>query len=222
MKVIIITGKRKGHSHPPTRHNEEFGRACKTSGLIHQALRPLIQEDKDCRNYGKLTQRLMMIQQSDMTNEWGQRTVQDGQLSLLEGYDLNCRKSLFNMFPMRIATDINGMTGICRITAPSFVPQDMLRYEGDPSHVRFSIAACCFDFPSGWYSFRLQHSNYLPVRDQVSLQLMTMVDVQDKRPVFLLLGVAFYNAVNKHYHLSRTAGGLYLTIVKTGRGVIEP
>ena len=221
MTVSINGNKRNICYDNVYRQREEFARASKSSGLIHQAFSTIRQEDNQCRNYGNLTQRLYMIQETDMIHEWGKRVMENGTIELLEGFDFNSRSTLFEIMHVPIASDINGATGIGQISIPPFIPLHAMRNEGNASHVQFTLAAACIDFQSGWYDVRSMKSNFLPVRDEISLKLMTMVEVLDERPILLLLGIAFYFKANNHYYLSRTSGGLCLSVVKPARGIKE-
>lgn len=163
----------------------------------------------------------MQIQATDNTNEWGKRSVQDGKFELLEGYEFNRHKGLLNILHTSMETSINEVTGICWLSIPSFLPQSDLHYEGTPSHVQLMLAAACFDFTAGWYCSCYSKSNYLPIGEQASVHLATMVDVLDERPIVLIAGLSFYNMINNKCYLTRTAGGLCLSVVKTVRGVKE-
>lgn len=221
LKIIILKDTRRVRKQPATRQNEEFGRACNSSGLIHEAFSSLISQDSSCRNYGKLTQRLMQIQGTDMINECGKRCVQAGEFELLEGFEFNRRKSLMNILRTRMETRINEVTGICWLSIPSFLPQTDLYYDGNASHVQITLAAACFDFASGWYSTHHSKSDYLSTGEQTSVHLATMVEVRDEHPIILLAGLTFYSLVNKNYYLARTPGGLCLSVVETARGIKE-
>jgi hypothetical protein len=154
MKSIIV--RIKEHRPRPnqrrTPHNAEFGRACKSSNLIRQAFYPYLWNGCKPFRLGKLTQRLMMIQQTDTNSGWGQRTVQHGDIELLEGYDFNPERSLMSTLRLPVEASICGITGVCTVVVRRFFPYECLQYNSEPSHVRFSIAAACFDFTSGWYN----------------------------------------------------------------------
>lgn len=73
-----------------TRENgSEFGRAGKGGKVLRNAIRVLLQNAKDKRVVSRLTKDLVAIVKTDTTNERGLRTIQDGDLSLLERFEFN-------------------------------------------------------------------------------------------------------------------------------------
>ena len=78
-----------------TRENgSEFGRAGKGGKLLRNAIRVLLQKSKDKRVTSRLTKDLVAIVKTDTTNERGLRTIQDGDLSLLENFEFNINGKL--------------------------------------------------------------------------------------------------------------------------------
>ena len=79
-----------------TRENgSEFGRAGKGGKLLRNAIRELLQNAKDKRVVSRLTKTLVAVTKTDTTNERGLRTLQDGNLSLLENFEFNLNGKLF-------------------------------------------------------------------------------------------------------------------------------
>ena len=73
-----------------TRENgAEFGTAGKGGKLVRNAIRILLQNAKDKRVVSRLTTDLLKVVKTDTTNERGLRTVQDGNLALLKGFEFN-------------------------------------------------------------------------------------------------------------------------------------
>ena len=78
-----------------TRENgSEFGRAGKGGKLLRNAIRILLQNAKDKRVVSRLTKDLVAVVKTDTTNERGQRTLQDGDLNLLESFEFNLNGKL--------------------------------------------------------------------------------------------------------------------------------
>ena len=73
-----------------TRENgSEFGRAGKGGKILRTAIRLLLQNAKDKRVVSRLTKTLVAVTKTDTTNERGLRTLQDGDLGLLLGFEFN-------------------------------------------------------------------------------------------------------------------------------------
>lgn len=223
MKYILVpvAAYRRPRAIRLTPQNLEFGRASKSCQLIQAAFYSLTRECKDCRKPGLLTRSIYQAMQADPLHQWGERTLQDGDTSLLQGYDFNARKKLTGVLWQRVEAAINGVTGICSVTIPSFMPYKQMRYESEPTYVRFSIGAACIDFSAGRYNSRITRSAFLPMEKETAVKLMTMIDLIDEAPIFLVLGIEFFIRVNKQYLLLQSGGSMCLNIVGTGRGIVE-
>jgi hypothetical protein len=224
MKYIMVAVKayRRRTKSQLTPQHFEFGRSCKGSHLIQGAFNALTRESKDCRKCGQLTQVIFKAMKTDELHAWGERRFQDGDISLLQGYDFNARKKLGSIIRLPIMAEINGVTGICSVTIPSFVPYKDLCYDKQASHVRFSIGAACFDFEANSFNSRIAQSGFLPMEKETTVKLMTMINVADERPIFLVLGIEFFNKINGRYLLPGPNESMCLNIVQTGRGIVNP
>jgi hypothetical protein len=67
-------------------NGSEFGRGGKGGKVLRNAIRVLLQNAKDKRVVSRLTKDLVAIDKTDAVNERGLRNLQDGKLSLLEGF----------------------------------------------------------------------------------------------------------------------------------------
>ncbi len=78
-----------------TRENgSEFGAAGKGGKVIRNAIRILLQNAKDKRVVSRLTTDLLKVVKTDAVNERGLRTIQDGDMSLLKGFEFNINGKL--------------------------------------------------------------------------------------------------------------------------------
>ncbi|MCB4800342.1 hypothetical protein LG649_15955, partial [Tamlana sp. PT2-4] len=78
-----------------TRENgSEFGRAGKGGKVLRNAIRVLLQNAKDKRVVSRLTKQLVAVTKTDTSNARGLRTVQDGNLDLLQDFEFNLNGKL--------------------------------------------------------------------------------------------------------------------------------
>ncbi|MDF2192361.1 hypothetical protein [Paraflavitalea sp. CAU 1676] len=223
MKAIVINLKEKQEVTLQEAGREEFGRLCEATGLIHTCLRPVIYEDTKALNRGALVKQLARIQKTDMHNNYGERTVENGDLTLLEGHELGGRKSVHQVSYMKFEGDINGSTGICWVKVPALRPLIDLHTERAATHVRFVACAASFDFARKTFERNVVYSNYLSLDEEhPEINLPVMVKVLDGKPLLLFFGLGFYQCVNGRYHLSLSNGGMMLQCLKTARGEAEP
>lgn len=78
-----------------TRENgSEFGRAGKGGKLLRTAMRVLMQNASDKRVTSRLTKEMVAVVKADTTNGRGARTVQNGNIELLESFEFNINGKL--------------------------------------------------------------------------------------------------------------------------------
>jgi hypothetical protein len=220
MKLILSTTKRKGPS--PTHPNVlEFTRATKSSSLIRQSFFAVLRDCPDCRRTGRLTQVIMRVMRRDTTNNRGQRTVIDGAIELLQGYEFNEHNKVDRALWKPVTAIINPVTGLCLVTCPQLWPWQDLRYEGNYTHVRFTAAAGCFDFGQEPVPVSIVRTAYLRHDQSTNLELATMVNVRDGCPILLLLGIEIFHCVNGNYYPLSRGGTLALQIAAVERGAAE-
>jgi hypothetical protein len=83
-----------------TRENmKEFGTAGKAAQLLRQSLSGLFRKFGDKRVTSRLVKVLMSVIKSDRTNERGFRNVTDGNVALVEKFELNGAKQFILAFP---------------------------------------------------------------------------------------------------------------------------
>jgi hypothetical protein len=226
MKLILTiknqkrTTNRKGSSsnHPTVL---EFTTATKSSSLIKNGFSTVIRDCPDCRRTGLLTRAVMQVMHSDVINNWGQRNVRDGDLHLLTGYEFNERNPVERILRDKAHATINPVTGFCLVTIPTLVPEDDLYYAGSYTHVRFTVAAGCFDFEQENCQTSVTRTAYLQRDAPTTIELAAGVPVRDGCPILLLLGIEFFKAVNGKYYEARYGGQLALQIMAVERGVVE-
>ena len=106
-----------------TRENgKEFGRAGKAGKLLRTSLRQYLQKAADSRMVSRLTRDLVKVVKSDQTNERGERTAMDGDLTLLKGFEFNVEGKLGSTFYTSYEVNVDRTTGELIVSVPSFSP----------------------------------------------------------------------------------------------------
>src|SRR5690606_25489105 len=106
-----------------TRENgSEFGRAGKGGKLLRNAIRILLQNAKDKRVVSRLTKTLVAITKTDTTNERGLRTLQDGDLSLLNSFEFNLNGKLGTTLFAPFTKAFDRVTGDATLNLDPFSP----------------------------------------------------------------------------------------------------
>jgi hypothetical protein len=182
-----------------TRENgEEFGRAGKAGKLLRTAIRAMLQNSADSRMVSRLTQKMVEVIQADATNPRGQRNVIDGEAELLEGFEFNINGKLGTTLYAPYNTTIDRVAGTLAVSIPSFVPLNMLAAPGGATHFKLVSAGAEIDFENETFVMDSQASAILPwdATATAVVNLSNAVTANSTKPLFLALGIEFYQEVN--------------------------
>jgi hypothetical protein len=179
-------------------NNAEFGRAGKAAKVLRNAIRILLQDAKDRKVVGRTTQIMVKVVKADSTSVRGLRNVVDGEAELLTGFDFNINATLGSTFSAKYAASINRVTGVLEIVFPPFVPaRDIAAPEGS-THYKLVTAGSEIDFEKNSFVTDDSSSGILPL-DNIATAALTLtnnVTANSIHPLFLLLGIQFYQRVN--------------------------
>ena len=182
-----------------TRENgEEFGRAGKAGKLLRNAIRAMLQNASDSRMVSRLTQKMVEVVQADVTNPRGQRNVIDGEAELLEGFDFNINGKLGTTLYAPFTGTIDRVAGTLTASIPSFVPINMLAAPGGATHFKIISAGAEVDFENETFVMDSQATAVLPwdATATAAINLANTVTANSTHPLFLALGIEFYQEVN--------------------------
>lgn len=182
-----------------TRENgEEFGRAGKAGKLLRTAIRAMLQNSADSRMVSRLTQKMVEVIQADLTNPRGLRNVIDGEAELLEGFEFNINGKLGTTLYAPYTTTIDRVAGTLAVSIPSFVPLNMLAAPGGATHFKLVSAGAEIDFENETFVMDSQSSAILPwdATATAVVNLSNAVTANSTKPLFLALGIEFYQEVN--------------------------
>ena len=192
-----------------TRENQkEFGRAGKASKLLRTAIRPLLQSTRDSRMVSRLHKEMMRVVKADSTSTRGQRNVLDGELELLQGFEFNEAGKLGQTFFVQFTTAIDRVAGTLTINLPAFVPAQLIAAPPEATHYQMVAAGGEIDFEDNTHSVQLYTSGVLPLSTVAGAAdtIDFTTTANSTHPLFLLLGIAFFQEVNgSHYTLKNGA-----------------
>nr|WP_315211418.1 hypothetical protein [uncultured Flavobacterium sp.] len=182
-----------------TRENgSEFGRAGKAGKVLRTALRALLLNSADGRMVSRLTQSMVKVIQADITSVRGLRNVIDGEAELLTGFEFNIRGKLgTSLFAPFIAT-IDRLTGEIKVDLASFIPSNMIAAASGTTHFKIISAGAEVDFEAESFVASNSETAILPwdVTPTVAISQTNMITPNSTKPLFLALGVEFYQEVN--------------------------
>lgn len=199
-----------------TRENgQEFGTAGKGGQLIRKSQRILLRQVGDNRVTGRLVQQLMRIIQSDPINERGLRTVQDGDMSQLKGFEFNQKGKLTTVFFTGFTPTFDRPSGAYDVDIADFVPNEAIDAPRGTTHIQLSAGVSSLDF--GARSFEEGHilSPIIPYdnQSQAAFTLNSTVPAASTFPVIGVVGVSFFQEVNGQMYPLRNGVFNALSIV---------
>jgi hypothetical protein len=182
-----------------TRENgAEFGRAGKAGKYLRTALRSLLQNVSDSRMIARLTKEMMRVIKADETNPRGYRNVIDGESEFLKGFEFNVNSKLGTTLFAPFTGTVNRSTGELSVGIPSFVPVNMIAAPSGTTHFKIVSAGAEIDFESGNYVADSKTSAPMPwdASGTAVISLVNNVTANSIKPLFLVLGIEFYQEVN--------------------------
>ena len=200
-----------------TRENgEEFGRAGKAGKLLRNAIRAMLQNASDSRMVSRLTQKMVEVIQADATNPRGQRNVIDGEAELLQGFEFNISGKLGTTLYAPYTSTIDRVAGTLEASIPSFVPLNMIAAPGGTTHFKIVSAGAEVDFENETFVMDSNASAILPwdATATAVLTLTNTVTANSTKPLFLALGIEFYQEVNGQMYPLKNGAYNALALVK--------
>jgi len=200
-----------------TRENgEEFGRAGKAGKLLRNAIRAMLQNASDSRMVGRLTQKMVEVIQEDLTNPRGQRNVIDGEAELLEGFEFNISGKLGTTLYAPYTGTIDRVAGTLTANIPAFVPINMLAAPGGTTHFKIVSTGAEIDFENETFVMDAQATAVLPWDSAPTalINLVNTVTANSTHPLFLALGIEFYQEVNGQMYPLKNGAFNPLSLVK--------
>jgi hypothetical protein len=202
-------------------NNSEFGRAGKAGKVLRMALRSSLLNSADSRMVSRLTQAMTKVIQADATNLRGLRNVIDGEAELLSGFEFNIRGKLDSSLFAPFVSTIDRVTGTISVDIDSFVPQNMLAAPIGTTHYKIISAGVEVDFEAGTFVEAHSESDILAWDAQVTAAInqVNAVSPNSTKPLFLALGVEFYQEVNGQMYPLKNGTYNPLALVKVDGGV---
>jgi hypothetical protein len=200
-----------------TRENgAEFGRAGKAGKILRNAIRGMLQNASDSRMVSRLTTEMVKVIQEDATNPRGLRNVIDGEAELLEGFEFNINGKLGTTLYAPFAGTIDRVAGTLTANLPAFVPANMINAAGGTTHFKIVSAGAEIDFENETFVMNTQATAVLPWDNNPTavINLANAVTANSTHPLFLVLGIEFYQEVNGAMYPLKNGAFNALTLAK--------
>ncbi len=182
-----------------TRENgSEFGRAGKGGKVIRNAIRVLLQNAKDKRVVSRLTKSLVAVTKTDTTNERGLRTIQNGDMNTLLGFEFNANGKLGATLFAPFTTSLDRAAGDVGASLAPFAPTVRIAAPSGTTHFKLVMGAAELDFPNESSTFESDETAVLPYdgADTAAIDLSVSLTANSTLPILQVVGVEFYQEVN--------------------------
>ena len=182
-----------------TRENgAEFGRAGKGSKVLRNAIRVLLQNAKDKRVVSRLTTDLLKVVKTDSVNDRGLRSIENGNLSLIKGFEFNTNGKLGATLFTPTVNAFDRVTGEATVSIAPFAPTVRVAAPAGTTHFKVVMGAAELDFRSETSTFESDETAVLPYdsADTAAIDLTATITANSTLPVFQVLGIEFYQEVN--------------------------
>lgn len=204
-----------------TRENmAEFSRAGKAGKLLRQAFRAQLQHVADSRMTSRLTRELMRVIQSDPVNPRGQRTVTEGELLLLEGFDFNVNGKLGTTLFAPYSVTLDRASGAAGVALAPFVPASMVAAPAGATHFTLFAGAAAVDFQGQGIAVDTAETAVLPwdQNPTAAITLSLNLPAGSTHALFAGLGVGFLQEVNGSYYPLKNGAFNVMALVKANGG----
>jgi len=207
---------RKDPAFARTRENgSEFARAGSAGKLLRSAFTQLVKKAGDRYMVSRLTKEMVAVVKADATSVRGERNVLDGELEMLIGFNFNEAVTLGDVFRAPFTNMIVRADQSAVLTVLSFNALETILAPQGATHAQLIIGFAAIDFEGGVFEAIESRSEFVDVKAVRVPDLILSAGLQDvgTRPLFLLVGIEFFQMVNGNYYSLTDSNHNALTIV---------
>jgi hypothetical protein len=181
----------------------EFARAASGAKLIRKTFASIMSDIKDFYFARRLNSEMARVVKADMVSPRGFRNIADGDIELLQGLDVNTDMPLATAFKAPFVPSIDRATGLMRVDFPALITSSLLAKPEGASHFRLTIAGASINFTTGDHLVAQNAGQYWPMSNEgvVTASLEVQLPAASTAPLFLALGISFYQEVNGQFYL---------------------
>jgi len=200
-----------------TRENgSEFGRAGKAGKVLRMALRSVLINSADSKMVSRLTTQFIKVIQADVTSVRGLRNVIDGEAELLSGFEFNAQGKLGTILFAPFAAVINRVSGDLTISLDPFIPVNMIAAPSGTTHYKIISAGAEVDFEGESFVGANSETALLPwdAVETIAINHINPVTPASTKPLFLALGIEFFQQVNGQNYSLKSGASNPLSLVQ--------
>jgi hypothetical protein len=173
-------------------HNAEFATAARAMKTIRSSVKGHLRNTADRKSALRLRHLLTDCLHADTNSIRGQRSPQNGDLSLLKNFDFNNRALLHTVFAAPFTTTIDRRTGTLSLTIPAFNPKLLLTAPPQATHFRILMAGAAVDFATEATESSTTESAILPLTLTSAINLTVALTPNTTGHLLTFLSIHFY------------------------------
>lgn len=196
--------------------NAAFARAAQAVKLLRSAFRPLMLRIGEKVVVSRLMSRMLKLVRAAGIDPENQTTLSEGQLALLEGFQFNNTVSFGRLLHAPWSVSIDRAKGMMVVRIPTFAPGGSITGPEGATHFRIFSGGAEIDFERNHYNMKAAESAYLSMGEEKigPLRLAVKIHPRSQAPLFLLVGIEFFQMVNDTPYLMKNKNFNALTIAK--------
>lgn len=182
-----------------TRENmAEFGNAGRAGKILRTCFNSVLQQSADNRMVSRLAAQMLKIIKTDTVGKRGERTVANGNMALLAGFDFNNKGILSTTLISPYDVVYTRASGDLSFSLPSFIPAQGIVAPRGATHYKLQLSAAPVDFSNPKNIAQSASSAVLPWDNvaTTALSLTLSLPAASVLPVFVLLQIQFFIRVN--------------------------
>jgi hypothetical protein len=204
-------------SYARTRENMlEFGRGCKAGKALRLAFQEAMHGTADKGIVSRLSKKMIEVIKADATSERGQRNVIDGEALLLENFEFNVTSPLSTAVKVPYVTTIDRVTGVLKVEVPAFTPRSGIVAPPGTTHIKLVCSGAAIDFENNVFESYTVSTPEMAYGNQLeaAFSLSNTVVANSTHPLFVALGVTFYQLVGGNFYVLNSGAFNALALVK--------
>ena len=201
-----------------TEHKKEWRRGVAASSLMRSAAKDAILLCKDRKMVARLGARMYKVTKEDFTHGRGERTVEDGNLSTLKGFNFNEDMSVNSAWTIDIRAEFDRPSGKMTVHVPEFIPGKAVKIPSGANCFKYHLVASELNFKSDQHVTEdFESDGIFPEFDvEVATDHVFQLSAASTNPVFVMVGIRFYDKVmDKFYPIKNVLNALRITDVFT-------
>ena len=203
-----------------TRENgAEFGRAGKAGKTLRNSIQALVKTASDSRMVSRLTKQMLKAIQKDPVNPRGERNLMEGDTESLQGFEFNANGKLSTTLFAPYTANLDRTAGEATITFEAFVPTNGIIAPSGSTHFQIVAAAMEIDFQNESFITSFSETNIQSFDTTLgsTIELQNALPEESILPLFLVMGISFYQEVNGERYILNNGAYNALQIIKVSK-----